>query len=407
MLFVNVRILFSIVTLVDIFFVSVNTWLAHLLRHLLLHLLLHQQFAQLLFTDLNHVIFTFFPHGLRVFVHLIIFIHIFIIIHVIIFVLLHDHLAILVNLDLLLLLLNIFLVKVAFFDVLLHAVDAVVVKVHLLTFLLLLTFLVILNLLHKLLLLELFSKGGLLFRIHIGDVFLIEMVVDALHIVHLLLLSILLLIFIFVIVVLPFVRLLVMVLFHAITLVDDALVFLGTLHHFFLIVFVSLVLFNDLVALVALHLVHLLLHLLLLLQSLQLLFLASLSVETLLILKIISTFLQVGLSERISSVLTGEVGRGKVESIVVFGRDEQFLLLVCETGIRIQSVFSQNGYKLLEFFNLAQIVDEGLGDLFDEQGSICHLELNFRLDILVLLVQSGHSLASHRLGSHSLLLQRV
>jgi len=277
---------------------------------------------------------------------------------------LHQHLAILVNLIFVL-------------DILLHAVDSIFF-VHLaLILLLVITFLIFLYLLHELLLLELFSECRLLFRVHVGDVFLVEVVIDVLS-VHFLVLSFLL---------------------HTLVLhLHIFFLLLGPLHHLFLIVFISLVFFHNLIAFISLHCVELLL----LLQVLVELFLTTFTIESFLIL--VSAFC---LPKSISAVLTWEVGSGKVETIVVFGRNEEFLLFVGERSIWVQAIFSQNCDKLLELFDLAQIVDESLGNLLDKQRSIGNLELNLRLDVLVLLIQRGHALACHRLRSNTLLLERV
>ena len=254
---------------------------------------------------------------------------------------LHQHLAILVNLIFVL-------------DILLHAVDSIFL-VHLaLPILLVITLLIFLYLLHELLLLELFSECRLLFRVHVGDIFLVEVVVDVLS-VHLLVLSFL----------------------HTLVLHLHIFFLLGPLHHLFLIVFISLVFFHNLVAFISLHRVELLL----ILQVLVELLLTAFTVESFLIL-----VAALGLSESISPVLTWEVGSGKIEAIVVFGRNEEFLLFVGERSIWVQSIFSQNCDKLLELFDLAQIVDESLGNLLDKQRSIGDLELNLRLDVLVLLI---------------------
>lgn len=130
--------------------------------------------------------------------------------------------------------------------------------------------------------------------------------------------------------------------------------------------------------------------LLLLLQVLLELFLPAFAIVTFLVF--IAAFC---LSEGISAILTGEVGSGKVETIVVLSRNEEFLLFVSERSVRVQAIFSQNGDKLLELFDLAQIVNESLGNLLNKQGSIGNLELNLRLDVLVLLIQGSHAFSSH------------
>lgn len=83
------------------------------------------------------------------------------------------------------------------------------------------------------------SECRLLFRVHVCDIFFVEVVVDVLC-VHLLVLSFLLALFIH---------------FHTFF----SVLFLGSLHHFFHIVLVRLVLFHNLVAFIALHCVELLL----------------------------------------------------------------------------------------------------------------------------------------------------
>jgi len=85
-----------------------------------------------------------------------------------------------------------------------------------------------------------------------------------------------------------------------------------------------------------------------------------------------------------------EVGGGRVESVVVLGRDEQLSLLVGEVFVRVQASFSQDCHVPLQLFDLVQIVDECVRNLLNEEGTVCNIEFNVGFDIIVDIFQVLH-----------------
>ena len=79
--------------------------------------------------------------------------------------------------------------------------------------------------------------------------------------------------------------------------------------------------------------------------------------------------------------VAGEVGGGRIESIVVLCREEELLLLVGQVGVGVEVCLSENVNVLLQLTDLSQVPHEGFGDLFDQQWLVGNVEK----DLLLLL----------------------
>lgn len=72
------------------------------------------------------------------------------------------------------------------------------------------------------------------------------------------------------------------------------------------------------------------------------------------------------LHQGLSIVLRGKVRSGDVQTIVVLSRDQKLTLLISEMFVGVVTSLAQKSNEVLEFLDLIQIVDEGLGDLLDK-----------------------------------------
>ena len=70
--------------------------------------------------------------------------------------------------------------------------------------------------------------------------------------------------------------------------------------------------------------------------------------------------------------------------------------------VRVHASLSQDWHVPLEFFDLVQIVDEGLRHLFNQKGSVCNVELDLGFDLVVGLLKRAQffPLAIHGLLTH-------
>lgn len=82
-------------------------------------------------------------------------------------------------------------------------------------------------------------------------------------------------------------------------------------------------------------------------------------------------------------VVLREVGCRSIKLIVVVGRDQKLPLFIRKVLIGIHAGFPQDRNIPLQFFNLIQVVNEGFGDLLDQEGTIGNIELDLGFYLVV------------------------
>ena len=92
--------------------------------------------------------------------------------------------------------------------------------------------------------------------------------------------------------------------------------------------------------------------------------------------------------------VAGEVGGGRIESVVVLCREEELLLLVGQVGVGVQVCLSEYVHILLQLTDLCQVPHEGLGNLLDQEGLVGNVEKDLLLLLGVDSLQDGILLAS-------------
>ena len=280
------------------------------------------------------------------------------------------------------------LIKAIFLlDLVLHALDTLVLDVDLFAFISILAFFhtVLTRLVHLLLLLlNGLCNGSLLLQVEfveIGQVFLVE---------HLLLLLghgeliLGILITVFLVLILVLLILILLLIFFALT--NHLLL----IHLVLAVMVATLTIFIHLFILL-IDLVGRALHHLLLVHALHHAALVGL-VDDHLADWAWSALLHQGLT----AVLGREVGRGDVEAIVVLSTDQELSLLVCQMLIWVMACLTQKRNEMLQLLDLVQIVNEGLADLLDKQWSIGNLEFHLLLDLVVALGGLRHLLGGDR-----------